>query len=144
MSLIFLLTLALPIPAFWNGAAAYRQVLGFTPRIVGASLLAYFAGEFSNALVLSWLKLLTKGKWLWTRTIGSTIVGEGVDTFLVIFIAFAGQMPWTEMAAMILANYLWKVGYEVIATPITYFMVGRVKRFEQIDVYDYDRCYNPF
>ena len=144
MVLAFMITLALPYPDFWNGQEAYATVLGLTPRLVGASLAAYLMGGFSNAMVLSRLKIKTEGRRLWMRTIGSTIVGEGIDTVIFISIAFGGSMPWSGLAGMILAQYLWKVAYEVGVTPLTYLVVRWVKGREQIDVYDIDVNYNPF
>lgn len=144
MVVIFLITVALPHPAFWQGQEAYSSVLGFTPKLVLASLLAYFAGEFANSASLSKLKLLTGGRWLWTRTVGSTVIGEGVDTAIFITVAFAGLMPWPALAAMALAQYIWKVVYEVIATPLTYGIVGWVKRQEGLDTFDRGVRYNPF
>lgn len=144
MVIIFLLTVALPYPAFWKGQDAYSTVLSFTPRLVAASLLAYFAGEFANSAFLSKLKLLTQGRWLWTRTIGSTLVGEGIDTVIFITVAFGGLMPTAALLSMILAQYIWKVSYEVLATPLTYWVVRRVKERENLDVFDNGVHYNPF
>lgn len=144
MSVVFISTLALPYPSFWKGQAAYTTVLGSTPRLVLASLIAYFVGEFTNSFVLSKVKILTKGRWLWVRTIGSTAVGEGVDTLLFIFIAFLGAVPSNILFGMILAQYLWKVGYEVIATPGTYWLVRWIKHREGQDTFDYGVRYNPF
>ncbi len=144
MALVFMLVVTLPHPAFWPHQDAYATVLGMTPRIVVASLLAYFAGEFSNSTVLSVMKKLTHGRWLWTRTIGSTVVGEGVDTLIFIAVAFYGSVPAVTLLNMILAQYAWKVIYEVLATPVTYAVVRRVKRVENVDVYDWGVKYNPF
>jgi uncharacterized integral membrane protein (TIGR00697 family) len=144
MSVVFLVVLALPHPDFWQNKAAYETVLGFTPRVVGASLIGYFAGEFSNSVVLSRMKIRTKGRWLWLRTIGSTVVGEGVDTVLFIGIAYYGIIPHETLGWMILAQYVWKVLYEAAATPLTYVLVRRVKRLEQIDTFDYGLKYTPF
>jgi uncharacterized integral membrane protein (TIGR00697 family) len=144
MVFAFMITLALPYPEFWNGQRAYTTVLGLTPRLVGASLAAYLMGEFSNAAVLSRLKIKTKGRRLWMRTIGSTIVGEGIDTIVFIGVAFGGSMPWAVLGGMILAQYLWKVAYEVGVTPLTYLLVKWIKRREQIDVFDTSVNYNPF
>lgn len=144
MAVIFTLVVALPHPAFWQHQDAYATVLGVTPRIVLASLLAYFAGEFSNSTVLSAMKKLTRGKWLWTRTIGSTVVGEGVDTLIFIAVVFYGTVPMAVLVKMMLAQYVWKVLYEVLATPLTYAVVRRIKQAEQLDVYDWGVKYNPF
>lgn len=144
MALVFILVLSLPYPDFWSNQEAYASVLGFTPRLVIASLIAYFAGEFTNSALLSKMKVLTKGRWLWTRTIGSTVFGEGIDTILFITIAFAGTLPGSLMVSMILAQYLWKVGYEIAATPLTYLLVSWVKRKEGLDTFDNGIKYNPF
>ncbi len=144
MALVFVLTLALPFPEFWGRQEAYQTVLGMTPRLVGASTIAYFAGEFLNSAVLSKLKLKTAGRMLWVRTIASTIVGEGIDTLLFITIAFLGTMPWGTLKNVMLAQYLWKVAYEIVVTPLTYLVVGWVKKKEGVDVYDHDVKYHPF
>ena len=144
MAVIFILAISLPYPGFWKNQDAYAAVLGFTPRVVAASLIAYFAGEFSNSVLLSKMKLLTRGRWLWTRTIGSTVIGEGVDTLLFISIAFGGLFPVAALLSMMVAQYLWKVGYEIMATPLTYLMVRWVKCKEGLDIFDYGVRYNPF
>lgn len=144
MAGVFMLTIILPYPSFWHDQAAYRTVLGFTPRLVAASLVAYIVGEFANSYVLSKLKILTKGKMLWTRTIGSTIVGEGIDSLLFIVIAFYGSLPLPVLGMMIISQYLWKVGYEVLVTPLTYLLVGWIKRQEGLDTFDNQANYNPF
>ncbi|HOV93723.1 MAG TPA: queuosine precursor transporter [Spirochaetales bacterium] len=144
MSLLFLATIALPYPQFFKDQAAFATVLGMTPRIVLASLVGYWAGEFGNSIVLSMMKKTMGGKYLWMRTIGSTIVGEGLDTVLFIGIAFWGGMPTSVLLQMMLAQYLFKVLYEALFTPLTYFVVARVKKLEGVDVYDHGVVYNPF
>ena len=144
MSLIFLVAIALPSPLFFGEQEAYRIVLSNSPRIFLASLAGYWAGEFSNSIILSALKKATKGRLLWTRTIASTIVGEGLDTLLFISIAFWGTMPRASLIQMMLAQYLFKVAYEVAFTPLTYLIVGSIKRRENIDTFDRDVVYNPF
>lgn len=144
MVLIFMVTLALPYPEFWQGQEAFQTVLGLTPRLLTASLVAYLVGEFFNSMVLSKLKVITKGRWLWVRTIGSTIIGEGLDTILFITIAFAGTLPLSVLGGIILAQYLWKVAYEILVTPFTYLLVHWVKRHEGLDVYDTGIQYHPF
>lgn len=141
---VFSLVLAIPSPDFFQGSNAFSTVLGMTPRIVFASLLAYFAGEFCNSIVLSKIKIFTQGRWLWIRTIGSTLVGEGIDTVIFITISFLGVVPTGVLVQMILFQYFFKVTYEVAATPLTYMVVGWLKRKEGIDVYDYGVKYNPF
>jgi hypothetical protein len=144
MSLIIILVGRLPPAPGWAHQAAYERILGLTPRIVCASLIAYFSGEFSNSFVLAKLKIFTRGRWLWTRTIGSTLVGEGVDTLLFVGIAFLGVLPQDLLLKVILSNYCFKVGFEAIATPITYRIVSFLKRKEGVDVYDYETNFNPF
>lgn len=144
MSLVFAIVGALPPAKGWEHQAAYEAILGQTPRIVLGSLIAYWAGEFSNSFVLAKLKIITYGRWLWTRTIGSTIVGEGVDTILFANIAFLGTLPQDLLVTLILSNYIFKVGVEVLATPITYAIVTFLKRAEQEDYYDRDTDFNPF
>lgn len=134
----------LPPAAQWPNQQAYEKILGLTPRIVSASLIAYFAGEFSNSYVLAKMKILTKGKWLWTRTIGSTIVGELIDTIIFISLAFWGILPPTLIVTVILTNYLFKTGFEIILTPITYWIVHVLKRIEQEDYFDRNTNFNPF
>jgi len=144
MAVIFMLVVALPYPEFWEQQEAYAVVLGMTPRVVVASLVGYFLGEFTNSAVLSKLKLLTRGKWLFSRTIGSTIVGEGIDTVVFITIAFAGTVSSSVLLSMIAAQYIFKVVYEILVTPLTYLVVGWVKKKEGVDVYDWGVKYNPF
>jgi len=144
MAVMFMIIIALPYPDFWNGHSSYSTVLGFTPRVVAASLIAYFVGEFSNSTILSRMKVWTGGRWLWTRTIGSTLVGEGLDTFVFMIIAFYGVYPMPIFMSMVLVQYVWKVGYEIAATPLTYWIVSVVKRKEGMDIYDRGIRYNPF
>lgn len=144
MSLVFILIVALPHPDFWQFQDAYAAVLGMTPRVVAASLIAYFLGEFSNSVVLSKMKLLTRGRWLFSRTIGSTVVGEGIDTVIFITISFAGTVAVPVLLSMIAAQYICKVFYEIAATPLTYLVVGWVKKKEAVDTYDWGIKYNPF
>lgn len=135
---------ALPPAPFWAAQQpAYEQILGFTPRLLAASFLAYLLGEFSNSLVLARLKVATRGRWLWTRTIGSTIVGEGLDSLVFISLAFAGIMDTNALTLAILTQWLFKVGYETAATPLTYLVVGYLKRSEGLDAYDRDTNFNP-
>lgn len=144
MALIFILVVSLPSPSFWGHASAYQTVLGFAPRVVVASLIAYFVGEFSNSIILSRLKVLTAGKWLWSRTIGSTLVGQGIDTLIFMSIAFGGLYSSSIFFGMVLAQYGWKVAYEILATPLTYYVVNRLKRYEGVDTFDHGVDYNPF
>jgi uncharacterized integral membrane protein (TIGR00697 family) len=144
MAVVFIFVVSLPSPSLWDQESAYRTVLGFAPRIVIASLIAYFVGEFSNSMILSRMKVLTAGKWLWTRTIGSTLVGEGVDTLVFMSIAFSGLYSTKIFIGMVLVQYGWKVAYEVLATPVTYYIVNRLKHREGIDTFDHGVRYNPF
>ena len=144
MSLFYYLAQIFPAPTFWDKQEAFEQILGQAPRIAFASLVAYWAGEFSNSYVLSRMKILTKGRYLWTRTIGSTIVGEGVDTIIFNIVAFTGIFKLEDMLVIIGSGYTIKVAYEVIATPVTYKIVGFLKRTEGIDHFDYGVKYNPF
>lgn len=144
MAAVFIFVVSLPSPSFWEQESAYRTVLGFAPRIVLASLIAYFVGEFSNSMILSRMKILTAGKWLWTRTIGSTLVGEGVDTLVFMSIAFSGLYSARIFWGMVLVQYGWKVAYEVLATPLTYSIINWLKHREGIDTYDHGIHYNPF
>jgi len=134
----------LPPASAWGGQEAYESIIGFTPRILVASFLAYTVGEFSNSFVLAKMKIKTKGRWLWARTIGSTIVGEGLDALIFITILYAGRFNLSFIAMAILTHWLIKTGYEVVATPFTYAVVNFLKKKEAIDTYDYDTNFNPF
>lgn len=144
MAVVFMSVIQLPAPDFWTDAAAYKTVLGFTPRIVTASLIAYLCGEFSNSMVLSRLKIVTKGRYLWSRTIGSTLVGQCFDTGIFMIIAFWGVFPAEIFIQMTLTQYVWKVSYEALATPVTYVIVGRIKKKDSCDTFDRGISYNPF
>ena len=144
MAGVFALVGSLPPAEGWENQAAYEAILGTTPRIVLGSLIAYFAGEFSNSYTLAKMKILTQGRWLWTRTIGSTLVGEGVDTVLFVTIAFAGTLPWSLFISIIASNYIFKVGLEAAMTPATYRIISFLKHAEKLDVYDTDTDFNPF
>ena len=128
---------------FWQGQPAYEAILGYTPRILGASFLAYLVGEFANSFVLAKMKIMTKGQWLWTRTIGSTLVGEGLDSLVFISLAFAGTIPVDALAGTVVAQWLFKTGYEIVATPLTYVIVGWLKAKEGLDKFDYETDFNP-
>ncbi|MBN1790052.1 MAG: queuosine precursor transporter [Bacteroidales bacterium] len=144
MSLVLFVVQILPPAGDWTNQKAYEAVLGFVPRIVAASLLAYFAGEFTNSMILSRLKILTKGRYLWTRTIGSTLIGEGFDTVIFCMVAFYGVLPASVFMAVLISNYIFKCAVEIIFTPLTYLIVRTLKRKEKTDVYDYGINYNPF
>jgi uncharacterized integral membrane protein (TIGR00697 family) len=124
--------------------SAYERILGYTPRLLAASFLAYLVGEFANSFVLAKMKIKTKGRFLWSRTIGSTLVGQGLDATVFIVIAFGGTMSWALIWGIILTHWLVKTGYEALATPFTYMVVNYLKREEGIDTYDRDTDFNPF
>lgn len=136
-------TQVLPGADFWDAQAAYERVLGFTPRLLTASFCAYLVGEFANSFVLAKMKLLTQGRMLWARTIGSTVIGQGLDSLIFLVVAFAGILPVTALATVIITQWLVKVAYEVLATPLTYVAVNFLKRREGIDVYDRNTSFNP-
>lgn len=138
------ITIALPAAPGWHNQQAFAAVFGFIPRILAASLIAFLAGEFANSYTMARLKLLTDGRKLWTRTIGSTVVGQAVDTALVITLTFAGTTSARLLLNMIVTGYLLKVGYEIVATPLTYLVIHRLKTAENADVFDRDRDFNPF
>jgi queuosine precursor transporter len=133
----------LPAAPFWQDQGAYEAILGYTPRILVASFLAYLVGEFANSYVLARMKIATDGRWLWSRTIGSTLVGQGLDSLVFILLAFAGTIPFGAMISAVVAQWLVKSAYEALATPLTYAVVNRLKRTEGIDVYDRDTNFNP-
>jgi uncharacterized integral membrane protein (TIGR00697 family) len=132
----------LPPAPFWPGQAAYASILGFTPRLLAASFVAYLCGEFVNSYVLAKLKLVTRGRWLWTRTISSTVLGQGIDSAIFVSLAFAGTgVP--SLLGLIVAQWLFKSAYEIVATPVTYAVVNALKRTEGIDAFDRDTNFNP-
>jgi uncharacterized integral membrane protein (TIGR00697 family) len=133
----------LPAATFWDGQAAYERILGYTPRLLGASFLAYLVGEFANAFVLAKMKIATNGRWLWTRTIGSTLVGQGLDSLVFITLAFVGTIPVPSLASAVVTQWLAKSAYEAAVTPLTYLVVNFLKRKEGLDVYDYETDFNP-
>ncbi len=143
MSLVFIIVGKLPASPDWSNQEAYNAILGMTPRIVFASLIAYALGSFSNAFVLAKMKIWTNGKKLWARTIGSTLVGELVDSSLFILIAFAGLLPSSLLVTLIISNYVFKTLVEVILTPVTYRVVKFLKEREGEDYYDKDTNFNP-
>ena len=145
-SLMAAVVVALPPAPFWENQKAYETAFGITWRIAGASMIAYFCGEFANSFVLAKLKIRTAGKWLWTRTIGSTIVGEAVDSALFYPLAFynSGIIPNDKLPAVMLAQFVGKVLVEVLFTPLTYRIVGFLKRAENEDYYDRNTDFSPF
>ena len=144
LAVMALVTTSLPAAPEWKNQDAFEKVFGFVPRVLIASLVAYWCGEFANAFVMSKMKLLTKGKHLWTRTIGSTVVGQFVDTIVVIFVIFVGVYDLGTMLNLIFTGYFAKVIYEATATPLTYLVVNTLKRAEGVDVFDEGVNFNPF
>jgi uncharacterized integral membrane protein (TIGR00697 family) len=144
MAVVLAIVGALPAAPGWEAQEAYMVILGITPRIVLGSLVAYFSGEFSNSYIMAKMKIWTRGRWLWTRTIGSTIVGEGVDSLIFVLIAFYGVLPPALLGSVILSNYVFKVSFEALATPLTYAITNFLKRAENEDYYDYHTDFNPF
>jgi uncharacterized integral membrane protein (TIGR00697 family) len=141
---VFAVVDLLPPASGWELQQSYHAILGQTPRIVLGSLVGYFSGEFSNSYVLARMKILTRGRWLWTRTIGSTLVGEAVDTSVFLAIAFLGVLPLPLLRVVFISNYVFKVGVEVLFTPVTYRVTRLLKRLEAEDYYDYHTDFNPF
>ncbi len=133
----------LPPAPDWPDQRAFATVFGVVPRFAVGSLLAYWAGEFTNSYTMAKLKLLTGGRWMWTRTIGSTITGQAVDTTVIILVAFWGFSART-LVTMILSSYFTKVAYEVLATPVTYAVIGWLKRSEGVDTFDTKTNFSPF
>jgi hypothetical protein len=133
----------LPAASFWDGQKAYERILGYTPRILFASFLAYLVGEFANSFVLAKMKIATQGRWLWLRTIGSTLVGQGLDSVVFISLAFAGVIPVHVLTQAIVTQWLAKSAYEAAVTPFTYLVVNFLKRKEGIDTYDHETRFNP-
>ena len=144
MAVVAMVVVALPPSPDWPHQAAYSLVLGFLPRIVIASLIAYWAGEFANSFVMARMKVASGGRHLWMRTIGSTAVGQAVDTVLVMLIAFAGVMSWNDIVRVIISGYISKVVYEIVMTPITYAVVNGLKKAEGVDILDVDTDFSPF
>lgn len=136
----------LPPAAGWSGQPAYERVFGSGWRIIVASLCAFFVGDFLNSVVLAKMKIWTKGKHLWTRTIGSTIVGEGADSLIFYPLAFYGMADWPirALGAVMISQFILKVSWEVILTPLTYLVIGWLKKWEGVDVYDVGTDFTPF
>ena len=134
----------IPPAPFWEGQAAYERILGYAPRLLAASFLAYLVGEFFNAYILAKMKIATEGRWLWTRTLGSTLVGQGLDSLVFITLAFVGTIPLKALAVSVFAQWIIKSAYEAAATPLTYISVNFLKRHEGLDVYDHGTRFTPF
>lgn len=146
MAFMAWVVVALPPAADWGNQAAYEAVFGQVPRIVAASIIAFWAGEFVNSYVLAKMKIWTKGKALWSRTIGSTIVGQGIDSALFYPLAFLGAVGWTTDLVITVALTQWaiKVAWEALLTPVTYAVVGWLKRRENVEIFDTDTDFSPF
>ena len=146
MALMAFVVVALPPAASWGNQAAYETVFGQVPRIVAASIVAFWAGEFVNSFVMAKMKVWTRGKALWSRTIGSTVVGQGVDSALFYPLAFLGAEGWTTKLVVIVALTQWgiKVAWEALLTPVTYAVIGWLKRREGIEVFDTNTDFSPF
>ena len=144
MAFMSYVVVAMPPAAGWGGQAAYESVFGSTWRIVAASVLGFWAGEFVNSFVLAKMKILTGGRHLWSRTIGSTVFGQAVDSAIFYPVAFFGVWTNQQIVTVMLTNWLLKVLWEVLLTPVTYAVVGWVKRREGVDVFDNDTNFSPF
>ncbi len=146
MAFMAWIVVALPPAPTWTNQAAYETIFGQVPRIVAASVCAFWAGEFVNSYVLARMKVWTAGRHLWTRTIGSTVLGEGVDSLIFYPLAFWGAAGWTPslVVTVLFTQWALKVGWEVLLTPVTYVAVGWLKRREGIDVFDRDTDFSPF
>lgn len=144
LAVMGMVIVALPPAPDWHDQEAFAKVFNFVPRLVVASLIAYWCGEFANAFVMARLKVITEGKLLWVRTIGSTVVGQFVDTVVVIGIAFGGSVGLATLGNLVLSGYLGKVIYEAAMTPVTYAVVNGLKKAEGIEVFDTNTDFNPF
>lgn len=144
MAFMSWVVVSLPPAAGWEGQAAYESVFGQVPRIVMASIVAFWAGEFVNSFVLARMKVLTRGRHLWTRTIGSTVVGQAVDSAIFYPLAFAGVWSTAQVITVMFTNWALKVLWEALLTPVTYAVVGWLKRHEGVDVYDEGTDFSPF
>lgn len=146
MAFMSWVVVALPPASDWKGQDAYEAVFGQVPRIVFASIAAFWAGEFANSVVLAKMKVWTEGRHLWTRTIGSTVVGQGVDSLIFYPLAFLGAAGWTNelVLKVLVTQWVLKVSWEVLLTPVTYAVVGFLKRREGVDVYDEKTEFTPF
>ena len=144
MAFMSFVVVALPPAPDWGGPAAYEQVFGQVPRIVAASMIAFWAGEFANSYVLARMKVWTRGRHLWSRTIGSTVVGQGIDSLIFYPLAFWGVWDNGLLFQVLLIQWGLKVGWEVLLTPVTYAVVGTLKRREGIDIYDEATDFTPF
>lgn len=144
LSLMGLIMVALPPSHEWHDQDAYVKIFGFVPRMVMSSLIAYWCGEFANSFTMARMKVWTRGEKLWTRTVGSTVIGQAVDTTVFLTLAFGSKLDAGTIVHLIINSYLFKVIYEVVATPLTYWVVNSLKRAEGVDTFDFDTNFNPF
>ena len=144
MAVMSFVVVALPPADSWTGQEAYEQVFGQVPRIVLASITAFWAGEFVNSYVMAKMKVWTRGEKLWTRTIGSTVVGQGVDSLLFYPIAFLGVWETSDVLLVMVTNWALKVGWEAVLTPVTYRVVAFLKKREGVEIFDTDTDFSPF
>lgn len=144
MALVFMIVSKLPAAEGWNNQKAYEAILGWVPRIVIASIIAYWVGEFINSFILAKMKIFTKGQFLWMRTIGSTLVAEFLDSLIFCVIAFLGKVPSILLLKIIISNYIFKVLIEVLFTPITYGVTNFLKKGEKTDTFDFQTNFSPF
>lgn len=146
MAFMSFVVVALPPAKGWNDQGAYEAVFGSTWRIVAASMVAFWAGEFANSFVLARMKILTRGRWLWTRTIGSTVVGQGLDSLIFYPLAFYGLAGWPvdQLMQVVIAQFFLKTAWEALLTPITYWVVAALKRREGMDIFDEGTNFTPF
>lgn len=144
MAILYFTATIIPSPDFWKNQSAFEKLFGFVPRIVIASFIAYLFGSFLNAYVMSAMKVKMKGKHLWMRTISSTILGEGVDSFVFNFIAFFGVFELNNLLYIAFSGFVLKTIFEIVFTPATYLLVGKLKKYENEDKYDFGISYTPF
>ena len=144
MAFMSWVVVSLPPAAGWSGQEAYESVFGQVPRIVLASIVAFWAGEFVNSFVLARMKIMTRGKHLWTRTIGSTVFGQAVDSLIFYPLAFLGVWSTSQVLTVMLTNWALKVSWEAVLTPVTYMVVGWLKRHEGVDIFDRNTNFTPF
>lgn len=144
MAFMSWVVVSLPPAAGWSGQEAYESVFGQVPRIVLASIVAFWAGEFVNSFVLARMKIMTRGKHLWTRTIGSTVFGQAVDSVIFYPLAFLGVWSTSQVLTVMFTNWALKVSWEAVLTPVTYAVVGWLKRHEGVDIFDRNTDFTPF
>jgi uncharacterized integral membrane protein (TIGR00697 family) len=139
-----IIVLALPGAPYWRGQSAYVQVFSYTPRLLFGAFASYLVGNFANTIIMSRMKIVTRGRALWARTITSTVIGQGCDSIIFVSIAYAGTITFGQLLAVIGTLWVFKSIYEILLTPLTYVVVGSLKRREGLDSYDHRVNYNPF